>query len=138
MEARAASGSLGIRWSVLEARLGHSSDQACSYSTRSSAFCLCQYRYLGVYFTCNIHFQACPCRAYQLGSRKFFVGNVTGCSESRGEWPASCRSTLPARAAPKLEGGPTVDEPQERCSSYSHQGFSRAAGAGEGPLARGP
>lgn len=73
MEARAASGSLGIRSSVLEARLGRPSDQACSYSTRRSDFCLCQYRHLGVYFTCNIHFQACPCRVYQVGSRKFFV-----------------------------------------------------------------
>lgn len=73
MEAPAASGSLGIRSSILGARLGRFSDQACSYSPRSSDFCLCQYRHRGVYFTCNIHFQACPCRVCQVGSRKFLV-----------------------------------------------------------------
>lgn len=31
-----------------------------------------------------------------------------------------------------------VEEPQEKYSSYSHRMFSRAAGAGQGPLARGP
>lgn len=125
MEGRAASGSLGIACLSWKPGSGGLWNRPCSYSTRSSDFCLCQYRYLGVYFTCYIHFQACPCRVYQVGS-KVFVRMLT----VQGGWPAPCGNALPAPAAPKLEGGPTVEEPQERCSSYSHRGFSRAARAG--------
>lgn len=126
-------GLTGNRLSVLEARLGRSLEQALQLFKAELRFLSLPVQVPGCLFYLQHSFSSLPLRVYQGGSKKKSLCQDAQC---RGGWPAPCSSAPLASAAPKLMGGPTVEEPQESVPVTPTRGSLGQLGVGR-PFWRG-